>query len=299
MRSSFYTDGNQDNPSVAGTYAQVLQHTSHEPQDDHHDEEGARHFRAIFISDLHLGTPGCQAEALLEFLRTHTSDTLYLVGDIIDGWQLRRRWYWPQAHNDVVQKLLRRARKGCKVVFVPGNHDEFARGFIGHSFGGIQVVKEAVHTTATGQKLWVIHGDYFDGVIQLAKWLAYLGDYMYELTLKLNRYLNHLRAKFGLPYWSLSAYLKLKVKKAVSFINDFEVAVATQAAKHGFNGVVCGHIHHAEIRDINGILYCNDGDWVESLTTLVEHLDGRLEILSFDEVNQIRLSTHKTEAVVS
>jgi len=299
MRSSFYTDGNQDIPSVAGTYAQVLQQASHEPQDEQHDEEGARHFRAIFISDLHLGTPGCQAEALLEFLRTHTSDTLYLVGDIIDGWQLRRRWYWPQAHNDVVQKLLRRARKGCKVVFVPGNHDEFARGFIGHSFGGIQVVKEAVHTTATGQKLWVIHGDYFDGVIQLAKWLAYLGDYMYELTLKLNRYLNHLRAKFGLPYWSLSAYLKLKVKKAVSFINDFEVAVATQAAKHGFNGVVCGHIHHAEIRDINGILYCNDGDWVESLTTLVEHLDGRLEILSFDEVNQIRLSTHKTEAVVS
>jgi UDP-2,3-diacylglucosamine pyrophosphatase LpxH len=295
----FYAGVNRDKPSVAASYAQVLQQASHEPQDEHHDEEGARHFRAIFISDLHLGTPGCQAEALLEFLRTHTCDTLYLVGDIIDGWQLRRRWYWPQAHNDVVQKLLRRARKGCKVVFVPGNHDEFARGFIGHSFGGIQVVKEAVHTTATGQKLWVIHGDYFDGVIQLAKWLAYLGDYMYELTLKLNRYLNHLRAKFGLPYWSLSAYLKLKVKKAVSFINDFEVAVATQAAKHGFNGVVCGHIHHAEIRDINGILYCNDGDWVESLTTLVEHLDGRLEILSFDEVNQIRLSTHKIEAVVS
>jgi UDP-2,3-diacylglucosamine pyrophosphatase LpxH len=221
------------------------------------------------------------------------------VGDIIDGWQLRRRWYWPQAHNDVVQKLLRRARKGCKVVFVPGNHDEFARGFIGHSFGGIQVVKEAVHTTATGQKLWVIHGDYFDGVIQLAKWLAYLGDYMYELTLKLNRYLNHLRAKFGLPYWSLSAYLKLKVKKAVSFINDFEVAVASQAAKHGFNGVVCGHIHHAEIRNINGVLYCNDGDWVESLTTLVEHHDGRLEILSFDEVNQMRLNSHPPEAVVN
>ena len=299
MRSSFYADGNQDKPSVAGTYAQVLQHASHEPKDEQHEEEGARHFRAIFISDLHLGTPGCQAEALLEFLRTHTCETLYLVGDIIDGWQLRRRWYWPQAHNDVVQKLLRRARKGCKVVFIPGNHDEFARAFIGHSFGGIQVLKEAVHTTATGKKLWVIHGDYFDGIIQLAKWLAYLGDNLYELTLKLNRYLNHLRAKFGLPYWSLSAYLKLKVKKAVSFINDFEVAVATQAAKHGFNGVVCGHIHHAEIRDINGILYCNDGDWVESLTTLVEHPDGRMEILSFDEVNQIRLSTHKAETVLA
>jgi UDP-2,3-diacylglucosamine pyrophosphatase LpxH len=302
MRSGsmgFYTGVNHDNPSVAASYAQVLLQASHEPPEEHHEEEGGRHFRAIFISDLHLGTPGCQAEPLLEFLRTHTCDTLYLVGDIIDGWQLRRRWYWPQAHNDVVQKLLRRARKGCRVVFVPGNHDEFARGFIGHSFGGIQVVKEAVHTTASGQKLWVIHGDYFDGVIQLAKWLAYLGDYMYELTLKLNRYLNHLRAKFGLPYWSLSAYLKFKVKKAVSFINDFEVAVASQAAKHGFQGVVCGHIHHAEIRNINGILYCNDGDWVESLTTLVEHADGRLEILSFDEVNQMRLRSHSKDKALA
>jgi UDP-2,3-diacylglucosamine pyrophosphatase LpxH len=286
-------------PSVAINYAQVLQQASQQPPEEAHEEGEEKHFRAIFISDVHLGTPGCQAEALLEFLRTHTSDTLYLVGDIIDGWQLRRRWYWPQAHNDVVQKLLRRARKGCRVVFVPGNHDEFARGFIGHSFGGIEVVKETVHTTATGQKLWVIHGDHFDGVIQLAKWLAYLGDSMYEFTLKLNRYLNHLRAKFGLPYWSLSAYLKLKVKKAVNFISDFEVAVAAQAAKHGFQGVVCGHIHHAEIREINGIVYCNDGDWVESLTTLVEHMDGRLEILSFDEVNQMRLNSHKVTAAVS
>jgi UDP-2,3-diacylglucosamine pyrophosphatase LpxH len=300
---SFYANATADKPSVASNYAQVLQQAAQEPPKEPHEEaheEGEeKHFRAIFISDVHLGTPGCQAEALLEFLRTHSSDTLYLVGDIIDGWQLRRRWYWPQAHNDVVQKLLRRARKGCRVVFVPGNHDEFARGFIGHSFGGIEVVKETVHTTATGQKLWVIHGDHFDGVIQLAKWLAYLGDSMYELTLKLNRYLNHLRAKFGLPYWSLSAYLKLKVKKAVNFISDFEVAVASQAAKHGFQGVVCGHIHHAEIREINGIVYCNDGDWVESLTTLVEHMDGRLEILSFDEVNQMRLSSHKSTATVS
>ncbi len=286
-------------PSVAANYAQVLQQATHEPPEEAPEEGGERHFRAIFISDIHLGTPGCQAEALLEFLRTHSSDTLYLVGDIIDGWQLRRRWYWPQAHNDVVQKLLRRARKGCRVVFVPGNHDEFARGFIGHSFGGIEVVKETVHTTAKGLKLWVIHGDHFDGVIQLAKWLAYLGDNLYELTLKLNRYLNHLRAKFGLPYWSLSAYLKLKVKKAVNFISDFEIAVASQAAKHGFQGVVCGHIHHAEIREIKGILYCNDGDWVESLTAMVEHMDGRLEILSFDEVNQMRLSSHKEAALVS
>ena len=169
--------------------------------------EPAPRYRAVFISDLHLGTPGCQAAALLEFLRHHTCDSLYLVGDIVDGWQLRRRWFWPQLHNDVVQKLLRQARKGCRIVFVPGNHDEFARAFEGRSFGGIQVVNEAVHTTADGRSLWVIHGDYFDGVIQCAKWLAYLGDSLYEFSLKLNRYITRLRASAGLPYWSLSASL--------------------------------------------------------------------------------------------
>ncbi len=240
------------------------------------------HFRSIFISDLHLGTPGCQAEALLNFLKTYTCDNLYLVGDIVDGWQLRRKWYWPQSHNDVVQKLLRKARKGCRVIFVPGNHDEFGRHFLDHSFGGIEIVEEAVHTTADGKKLWVIHGDYFDGVIQCAKWLAYVGDNLYEFTLKLNRYLNHLRARMGMPYWSLSAYLKLKVKKAVNFISDFEVAVANEARKLGYHGAICGHIHQAEIRNIDGILYCNDGDWVESCTALVEHADGRLEILRFN-----------------
>ena len=240
------------------------------------------HFRSIFISDLHLGTPGCQADALLNFLKTYTCDNLYLVGDIVDGWQLRRKWYWPQSHNDVVQKLLRKARKGCRVIFVPGNHDEFGRHFLDHSFGGIEILEEAVHITADGKKLWVIHGDYFDGVIQCAKWLAYVGDNLYEFTLKLNRYLNHLRARMGMPYWSLSAYLKLKVKKAVNFISDFEVAVANEARKLGYHGAICGHIHQAEIRNIDGILYCNDGDWVESCTALVEHADGRLEILRFN-----------------
>jgi UDP-2,3-diacylglucosamine pyrophosphatase LpxH len=240
------------------------------------------HYRSIFISDLHLGTPGCQAEALLVFLKNYTCDNLYLVGDIVDGWQLRRKWYWPQSHNDVIQKLLRKARKGCRVVFVPGNHDEFGRQFLDHSFGGIEIKEEAVHVTADGKKLWVIHGDYFDGVIQCAKWLAYVGDSLYEFTLKLNRYLNQMRARLGMPYWSLSAYLKLKVKKAVNFISDFEVAVANEARKLGYQGVVCGHIHHAEIRDIDGILYCNDGDWVESCSALVEHADGRLEILKFN-----------------
>ena len=241
------------------------------------------HYRAIFISDLHLGTPGCQAEALLDFLRENESQYMYLIGDIVDGWQLRRKWYWPQAHNDVIQKLLRMARKGCRVVFVPGNHDEFARNFVQHHFGGVEVLKETTHTTVNGDTLWLIHGDLFDAVVQYAKWLAYVGDYMYELILKLNKHFNHLRAKFGLPYWSLSAYLKHKVKQAVGFINDYEIAVAKEAKRKGYQGVVCGHIHHAEIRNIDGVLYCNDGDWVESRTALVEHMDGKLEIIYWDQ----------------
>lgn len=245
------------------------------------DAKEVPRYRAIFISDLHIGTPGFQADALMDFLKHHPCEMLYLVGDIVDGWQLRRRWFWPQSHNDVVQKLLRRARKGCRVIYVPGNHDEFARAFVGHAFGGVDVLEEAVHVTVTGQRLWVVHGDLFDGVIQCAKWLAYVGDWLYEMTLKLNSHLNRWRARMGLEYWSLSAYLKLKVKKAVNFISDFELAVAHEARRRGFDGVVCGHIHHAEIRDVEGILYCNDGDWVESRTALIEHMDGRLEIVSW------------------
>lgn len=235
--------------------------------------------RSVFISDIHLGTPGCQAQALLDFLKQNPCEQLYLVGDVIDGWQLRKRWYWPQAHNDVVQKLLRAARKGCKVRFVPGNHDEFARHFTGHHFGGIEVLREAVHVTADGRRLWVIHGDDFDGVVQCAKWLAYLGDSLYEFTLRLNRHLNHLRRRLGLPYWSLSAFLKHKVKKALNYVMDFECAVAHEARRRGFQGVVCGHIHRPEMREIEGVLYCNDGDWVESRSAIVEHFDGRLELV--------------------
>jgi UDP-2,3-diacylglucosamine pyrophosphatase LpxH len=238
-------------------------------------------YRSIFISDIHLGTAGCQAEQLLSFLRVHQSEYLYLVGDIVDGWQLKRRWHWPQAHNDVVQKVLRRVRKGCKVVFIPGNHDEFARPFAGHHFGGVEVQNEAAHTLLDGRRLLIMHGDYFDAVIQCAKWLAHLGDWFYELTLRMNRWLNHLRNRMGLPYWSLSQYLKLKVKKAVSYVNDFEELVANEAKRRGFQGVVCGHIHKAEMREINGVLYCNDGDWVESCSALVEHLDGRLELMTW------------------
>jgi UDP-2,3-diacylglucosamine pyrophosphatase LpxH len=242
-----------------------------------------RTYRAIFISDIHLGTPGCQADALLEFLRHTDSDYLYLVGDIIDGWQLRRRWYWRQAHNDVVQKVMRKARKGTHVIYIPGNHDEAARDYTGLLFGDIAIRDDAIHCTARGQRLLVTHGDFFDGVVQCAKWLAILGDALYTFTLRLNRDFNALRARIGLPYWSLSQFLKHKVKNAVSYIVAFESALAAEARRRGLDGVVCGHIHKAEIRDIDGILYCNDGDWVESLTALVETHDGELRIVHWQQ----------------
>ena len=240
-------------------------------------------YRSVWISDIHLGTPGCQAGKLLDFLRRVDCDTLFLVGDIVDGWQLRRQWFWPQAHNDVVQKLLRKARKGTRVIFVPGNHDEFARRYIGHDFGGIEVAAEWTHRTADGRTLWVTHGDHFDGVVQCARWLAVLGDRTYGVTLTLSRHLNSLRARMGLPYWSLSRYLKHKVKRAVSYVGDYERALVHEAKKRGVDGVVCGHIHHAELRMIDGIVYANDGDWVESLTALAERDDGRLEIVEWAE----------------
>ena len=246
----------------------------------HEDDDGPKlRLRAIFISDIHLGTPGCQANALLDFLRHTESEYLYLVGDIIDGWQLKRRWYWQQSHNDVIQKVLRKARKGTRVTYIAGNHDEAARDFLGHTFGGIAIEAEAEHVTAGGKRMLVTHGDLFDAVVQGAKWLALLGDQLYMLSLKVNRWFNHLRARMGLPYWSLAQFLKHRVKNAVSYIGEFEGALAAEARRRGFDGVVCGHIHKAEIRDIGGILYCNDGDWVESLTALVELETGELQLI--------------------
>jgi UDP-2,3-diacylglucosamine pyrophosphatase LpxH len=236
-------------------------------------------YRAIWISDLHLGTPGCQAEKLLDFLKHTESTYLYLVGDIIDGWALRRRWFWHQSHNDVVQKILRKSRKGTFVTYIAGNHDEAARNFIGLAFGGIVIEDEVVHITEKGKRLLVLHGDRFDGVIQCAKWLAYLGDQAYTVMLKVNQWFNWGRRHVGLPYWSLSQYLKQRVKNAVSYITSFEVALAREAKTRNFDGVVCGHIHQPEIRDINGVTYCNDGDWVESLSALVETMDGELKLV--------------------
>ncbi len=237
------------------------------------------HYRAIWISDVHLGTAGCRADHLLDFLKHNDSDFLYLVGDIVDGWQLRKSWYWKQSHNDIVQKILRKARKGTKVIYVPGNHDEAARQYVDLDFGGIAIRREAEHRLANGKRMLVIHGDEFDGVIQYAKWLAYLGDSLYTFILQLNRGFNWVRQKMGKPYWSLSQYLKLKVKNAVNFISDFENILANEARRRGFDGVICGHIHKAEVKDIEGILYGNSGDWVESLSALVEHPDGTLSVV--------------------
>jgi UDP-2,3-diacylglucosamine pyrophosphatase LpxH len=252
-------------------------------------------FRTIFISDVHLGTPTCQSGKLLEFLRHTESDQLYLVGDIVDGWQLKRRWFWNQTHNDVVQKVLRKARKGTRVIWIAGNHDEVVRHFLGLAFGGIEIREEAVHVTADGRRLLVIHGDLFDAVVQGAKWLAYLGDSLYMFALKLNQWLNHLRAQMGLPYWSLSQFLKHKVKNAVSYIGKFEAALAHEARRRSLDGVVCGHIHKAEIRDVNGILYCNDGDWVESLTALVELESGELRIIDWAVIEALRSNQIDTQ----
>lgn len=241
-------------------------------------------YRAIWISDVHLGTSGCQANYLLDFLKHNDAKTFYLVGDIIDGWKLRKTWYWPGSHNDVIQKLLRKARKGSEVIYIPGNHDEMARQFFGLSFGEIQVKEDAIHTTLDGKRLWVTHGDLFDGVMQYAKWLAYVGDSLYSMILVLNRWFNNIRVKMGLQYWSLSQFLKHQVKNAVSYISSFETIMAREARHRGCDGVICGHIHKAEIREIDGLIYCNDGDWVESLTALVETLEGELKIVQWSKI---------------
>lgn len=253
--------------------------------EEEEEEEAARpdrlRVRTVWISDTHLGTPGCNAELLLDFLRSVRCETLFLVGDIIDGWRLKRGWYWPTRHNDVVRRVMKMAKKGTRVVYVPGNHDEVLRDFTGLSFGDIEILPEAVHETADGRRLLVLHGDEFDGVVLYARWLAFLGDHAYSLLLRLNLVVNRARRLFGLPYWSLSAHLKHRVKRAVEFMSRFEEAVAHAAELRGADGVVCGHIHSAEIRQIGAITYYNDGDWVESCTALVEHGDGRMEIIDW------------------
>jgi UDP-2,3-diacylglucosamine pyrophosphatase LpxH len=239
--------------------------------------------RSLFISDVHLGTKGCQAGLLLEFLKHYDADLIYLIGDIIDGWRLRSGWYWPQPHNDVVQKLLRKVRKGSRLIYIPGNHDEFLRDYIGGTLGGIELANQAIHEAANGKRYLVTHGDQFDLVVRHARWLALLGDGAYSAALFVNTYLNRMRRRLGLTYWSLSAWAKLKVKNAVNFISRFEDLLSAEAKRHGTDGVICGHIHHAALHDRLGIRYVNVGDWVESCTAVVEHYDGELEMIRWAE----------------
>ena len=251
------------------------------------------HYRTLFVSDVHLGKRGRQAELFVDFLRCSDADTIFLVGDMIEGWALRKGWYWPQSHNDVVQKLLRKARRGARVVFVPGNHDEFARDYLGMTFGGVEVVNAAIHRLGDGRRVLVIRGDQFDVVITHARFIALLGEWAYELALSLNHWFNRARRALGFPYWSFSAWAKLKVKDAVSHIGAFEATLAEEARRRGCDGVVCGHVHHAVTRDIGGVTYVNAGDFVESCTAVAEHEDGRLEILRWSDrcnaINETRI----------
>ena len=246
-------------------------------------------YRSIFISDTHLGTRGCRGDFLADFLRRTSAQNLFLVGDIIDGWRLRKSWYWDEHHDDVLRQILRHAHGGTRVTYIPGNHDEIFRSWLpmGVDISGIRLCKEAEHVTADGKRLLIIHGDEFDNVVRYARFLALLGDWAYTTALVINRWFNAARRRLGLPYWSLSAWLKRQVKEAVKAIDRFECALAAEARRRGFDGVVCGHIHQAEMREVDGIMYMNDGDWVESCTALVEHHDGRMELIDWAALNRL------------
>ena len=250
----------------------------------------AKQFRTLFISDVHLGSRAAKADFLIDFLRHHEAETIYLVGDIVDGWRLRRSWHWPQTHNDVVQKLLRQARKGASITYIAGNHDEFLRMFQGVHFGGIVVADRAVHVTADGKRFLIIHGDQFDTVVMNVRWLAYLGDRAYELAMLANRLIARVRRLFGLPYWSCSSGAKLTVKQAVNFIGAFQDVLTEEARRAEVDGVICGHIHHAAIETFGDISYINTGDWVESCTAVVEHFDGRMEIVHWPHARGVASS---------
>ncbi len=246
-------------------------------------------FRTIWISDVHLGTKGCNADLLIDFLDHTDSDTLYLVGDIIDGWRLKKKFYWPDSHNDIIWRILKRAKRGTRIVYIPGNHDEMFRQFTGLNFGGVEIRRAAFHDTADGRRLMVLHGDEFDTIMLAHRWLAFVGDALYHLMMGLNVWVNRARRALDLPYWSLSKMAKHKVKNAVEFISRYEEVVARAAGERGVDGVVCGHIHTAEFRnfthDGKRVEYWNDGDWVEGCNALVEHADGRMEILHWpDEI---------------
>ena len=243
------------------------------------NHKSRKHYRAIWISDVHLGFKGCKADFLLDFLHITESEYLYLVGDIIDLWSLKKEIHWPQQHNNIIRTILGKAKHGTKVVYIPGNHDEALRDYDNMIFGNVEIKNEELHTTADGQRLLIIHGDEFDSAVKCSKIVAKLGDFLYDWLLEANRLVNYLRRKVGFPYWSLASYLKSKVPNAVKYIECFEEAVAHEAIRRHVDGLVCGHIHRASLRKINGITYCNTGDWVENCTGLVEHESGELELI--------------------
>jgi len=253
----------------------------------------------VFVSDVHLGTRGARCDFLANFLLRTSCQKLFLVGDIFDGWRLRKSWYWDEHHDEVLRQILRHARGGTEVVYIPGNHDEMFRAWLpmGLEIAGIRLRGEAEHVTADGRRLLVMHGDEFDSVVCYARFLALLGDHAYAAALVFNRWFNQLRRRLGYPYWSLSAWLKRQVKEAVKAVDRFENALAGEARRRGFDGVVCGHIHHAEMREVQGVLYLNDGDWVESCTALVEHHDGRLELIDWAVENRLSFFAPRGAAV--
>jgi len=241
-------------------------------------------YRSIFISDVHLGTKSFKADSLNDFLKHNDCNTLYLIGDIIDGWQVsQNKWKWKKSQSRLVERILKISREDSKVIYIPGNHDEFLRPILKHdiSFKGLELHNQFMHIGVDGKRYLITHGDLFDGITKLAPWMAFLGDKLYEMLLGLNNHVNYIRRHFGYGYWSISKYLKHKVKKAIDFIFDFEKNLANHCKRKGFDGVICGHIHHAEIKEIDGVMYMNDGDWVENCTALVEHHDGKFEIITW------------------
>ncbi len=261
--------------------------------------EAATTYRSVFISDTHMGTRGCKADFLAHFLGAFSTENLFLVGDIVDGWRLRKSWYWDEMHDEVVRLILRHAKGGAQVLYIPGNHDEMFRAWLPLrlEIGGVRLVAEAEHTTADGRRLLIIHGDQFDSVVRYAKTLAFLGDWAYTAALSINRWFNAVRRVLGYPYWSLSQWAKRQVKGAVKAIDRFEAALSGEARRRHLDGVVCGHIHHAEMRRVDGVLYLNTGDWVESCTALVEHHDGRLELLDWVALNKLSFFTPRRVTV--
>ncbi len=279
-----YIEGNFGNNLPMSTLPDV---DRHQPAVPVPAQSERRKYRTIWISDIHLGTKGCNAELLIDFLDNVDSETMYLVGDIIDGWRLKKKFYWPSTHNDIVWRILKRAKRGTRIVYIPGNHDEMFRQFTGLSFGGVEIRRAAFHDTADGRRLMVLHGDEFDAIMLAHRWLAFLGDALYHVMMGLNRWTNAIRQRLGMPYWSLSKMAKHKVKNAVSVIGRFEQALTLEAQESGVDGVICGHIHYADMHERMGIHYINTGDWVESCTAVVETPEGEFELIRWKETPEV------------